>query len=81
MKVGATRMVVHAQLRDVATNAVILERDFDAAETGNSANPFNVTAPFKGSKAVVEIVAGKIVDEVVKSAQDCAHTDAKQASK
>ena len=72
-KVGATKMVVHAQIRDLAANELVLDRDVDGAETGNTTNPFNVTAGFKSSKAVVDVEAGKITDEIVKSSRDYLH--------
>jgi uncharacterized lipoprotein YmbA len=62
--VGATRLEVHAQLRDPVTNTVILDHEIKGSEKG---------ALTSGSKNVVNTEADKISDDVVESMRKYAH--------
>ena len=65
--VGATKMVIHVQLRDPVTNTSLLERDVEGAMKGDSINPLD---PFGSSKRITGIEAGRIVKAVKESVHE-----------
>ncbi|HET7208262.1 MAG TPA: DUF4410 domain-containing protein [Terriglobales bacterium] len=68
--VGATKMQIHAQLRNPVNNAILLDRDVEGAEKGNTMNPVNFHAAFRDSKNVVNVEARKLADELKKAAHN-----------
>ncbi len=66
--VGATRMIIHIQLRDPATNTLLLDKDVEGAMKGDSIkNPLD---PFSSSKRITDIEAKNIAKAIRKSVHD-----------